>query len=48
MYDYGTNYLVIDYIEGNTLFNCLLNGIPISEFHNKKLIMLSNWRRLEG
>lgn len=28
LYEYGTNYIVIDYIEGNTLFNCLLKGMP--------------------
>ncbi|WP_245639444.1 protein kinase family protein [Viridibacillus arvi] len=31
LYDAGSNYLVIDYIEGTTLFDCLTNGIPISQ-----------------
>jgi predicted Ser/Thr protein kinase len=26
LYDYGENYLVIDYIEGKTLYQCLLEG----------------------
>ena len=30
MYDSGKNYLVIDYIEGNTLFSCLEKGISIT------------------
>jgi len=33
IYDSGTNYLVIDYIEGCTLFECINNGIPITAFH---------------
>jgi predicted Ser/Thr protein kinase len=33
IYDYGDNYLVIDYIAGNTLFNCLVEGISITEAH---------------
>ncbi|CAG9609974.1 protein kinase family protein [Pseudoneobacillus rhizosphaerae] len=30
LYDSGGNYLVIDYIEGHTLFNCLEKGYPIT------------------
>jgi serine/threonine protein kinase len=30
LYDSGRNFLVIDYIEGNTLFSCLEKGIPIT------------------
>jgi serine/threonine protein kinase len=30
LYESGQNYLVIDYIEGYTLFNCLEKGIPIT------------------
>jgi predicted Ser/Thr protein kinase len=30
LYDSGKNYLVIDYIEGNTLFSCLEKGFPIT------------------
>jgi serine/threonine protein kinase len=31
LYESGHNYLVIDYIEGHTLFNCLEKGIPITK-----------------
>lgn len=31
IYDYGPNYLVIDYIAGNTLFDCLVKGITVTE-----------------
>jgi tRNA A-37 threonylcarbamoyl transferase component Bud32 len=31
LYAYGPLYLVIDYIEGITLFKCLTDGIPIPE-----------------
>ncbi len=30
LYEIGENYIVIDYIEGNTLFECLLQGIQIN------------------
>jgi predicted Ser/Thr protein kinase len=30
LYDAGANYLVIDHIDGNTLFNCLIKGIKIT------------------
>ncbi|HLO11014.1 MAG TPA: protein kinase family protein [Pseudoneobacillus sp.] len=30
LFDYGKNYIVIDYIEGNTLFSCLEKGVPIT------------------
>ena len=33
IYDSGMNYIVIDYIEGCTLFECINNGIPITAFH---------------
>ncbi|MBA9027129.1 hypothetical protein [Peribacillus huizhouensis] len=33
----GSNYLVIDYIEGETLFECLKKGIPISEDQVKEV-----------
>lgn len=35
IYETGTNYIVIDYIEGNTLFTNLLKGIPITVKHIK-------------
>ncbi|MYL61498.1 protein kinase family protein, partial [Virgibacillus halodenitrificans] len=31
MYEAGQNFIVIDYIEGTTLFDCLIEGIPIKE-----------------
>ncbi|WP_026582164.1 lipopolysaccharide core heptose(II) kinase RfaY [Bacillus sp. J33] len=31
LYDNGENYIVIDYVEGLTLFDCLAKGIPIEE-----------------
>jgi predicted Ser/Thr protein kinase len=37
LYDSGKNYLVIDYIEGNTLFNCLEKGLPIKNDHIKEI-----------
>jgi predicted Ser/Thr protein kinase len=30
MYDSGINYIVIDYVQGNTLFSCLEKGLPIT------------------
>ncbi|MFX3673388.1 MAG: protein kinase family protein [Paenisporosarcina sp.] len=33
IYDSGLNYLVIDYVEGYTLFECINYGIPITEYH---------------
>jgi predicted Ser/Thr protein kinase len=35
LYDTGHNYLVIDYISGNTLFECLVKGIQINDHHIK-------------
>ncbi|MDZ5472813.1 protein kinase family protein [Bacillus sp. 31A1R] len=37
LYEWGANYIVIDYIEGNTLFQCLQKGIPISSDHIKEI-----------
>ncbi|AIF43033.1 serine/threonine protein kinase [Virgibacillus sp. SK37] len=31
LYEAGQNYLVIDYIDGTTLFDCLIEGISIKE-----------------
>ncbi|MBT2709453.1 hypothetical protein J7I91_16045 [Pseudomonas sp. ISL-84] len=31
LYDSGENYIVIDYVEGLTLFECLAKGVPIEE-----------------
>ncbi|QOY36460.1 protein kinase family protein [Anaerobacillus isosaccharinicus] len=36
-YEVGPNYLVIDYIEGHTLFNCLLKGVTIEWKHIKEI-----------
>ncbi|PKG21625.1 protein kinase family protein [Niallia nealsonii] len=36
VYEIGKNYLVMDYIEGTTLFDCLIEGIVISENHIKE------------
>lgn len=37
MHDSGDNYLVIDYIAGNTLFDCLTKGIAIKAEHIKQI-----------
>ncbi|WP_404322504.1 protein kinase family protein [Cytobacillus firmus] len=31
LYDSGDNYIVIDYVQGLTLFDCLAQGVPIKE-----------------
>lgn len=31
LYEYGSNYLVIDYISGETIFDCLVKGNPITK-----------------
>ncbi|WP_077305571.1 serine/threonine protein kinase [Terribacillus halophilus] len=33
LYDAGQNYLVMDYIPGHTLYDCLRKGIPIRDHH---------------
>ena len=37
LYDGGHNYIVIDYIEGNTLFQCLQKGIYVPEKKFKEI-----------
>jgi predicted Ser/Thr protein kinase len=37
LHDSGDRYLVIDYIEGNTLFDCLVKGIEIQEKQIKEI-----------
>lgn len=37
VYDFGTNYLVMDFIEGKTFFECLAEGIPIKP-HDIELV----------
>ncbi|WP_085991387.1 serine/threonine protein kinase [Oceanobacillus senegalensis] len=36
LHDYGQNYLVIDYIDGYTLFECLTKGIEIKPLYIKE------------
>ncbi|MCJ8008806.1 protein kinase family protein [Lederbergia wuyishanensis] len=47
-YESGIGYLVIDYIEGYTLFECLTRGIPISENNIKEVDMAIQLARKEG
>lgn len=37
LYEAGNNYLLIDYISGYTLYDCLLKGIPLTELNIKKV-----------
>ena len=37
MHESGKNYLVMDYVQGTTLFNCLVKGIPIASEHIKEV-----------
>ena len=37
IYDSGLNYIVLDYIEGRTLFECVNQGIPITTDHIKEI-----------
>lgn len=37
LYASGPNYIVIDFIEGHTLFECLTNGIPITKKHIEEI-----------
>lgn len=37
IYDAGKNYFVMDYIAGNTLFECMTNGRIITEGHLKEI-----------
>jgi predicted Ser/Thr protein kinase len=37
LYDYGENYLVIDHIEGLTLFECLVHGRELNERHVEQI-----------
>lgn len=37
IYDAGTNYIVMDYIEGFTLFECISNGKLITTAHIKEI-----------
>lgn len=33
----GENFIVIDYIKGNTLFDCLCKGIKVSKYHIEEI-----------
>ncbi|MGP7815823.1 protein kinase family protein [Niallia sp. 01092] len=49
IHEIGENYIVIDYIKGKTLFDCLIEGIIITEPHIKeadKAILLSKQKGL--
>ncbi|MGE7766066.1 protein kinase family protein [Peribacillus sp. NPDC096540] len=48
LFDAGENYLVIDHIEGNTLFECLTLGIPITEENIKEIDHALQLARKEG
>lgn len=37
IYETGANYVVMDYIEGETLFDCMTNGRLITEVHIKEI-----------
>ncbi|MFC4408889.1 hypothetical protein ACFOZY_00425 [Chungangia koreensis] len=37
MFEYGHDYIVMDYIEGLTLFECLTRGVPIERRHIKEV-----------
>ncbi|MFC6040893.1 protein kinase family protein [Paenisporosarcina macmurdoensis] len=37
IFDSGLNYIVMDYIEGRTLFECVNKGIPITTNHIKEI-----------
>ncbi|MBW8349775.1 protein kinase family protein [Bacillus sp. IITD106] len=48
LYESGSHYLVIDFVDGYTLFECLTRGIPVSENHIKDVDMAINLARKEG
>ena len=48
LYAAGLNYLVIDHIEGNTLFECLTLGIPITEENIEEIDHALQLARKEG
>lgn len=47
-YDFGANYIVLDYIEGKTLFDCLSQGIIITERHVKEIDRAIELARNQG
>jgi predicted Ser/Thr protein kinase len=48
LYDAGNNYLVIDFIEGETLFQCLTKGIKVSEENIEEVQAALNEAREKG
>lgn len=48
LYDAGVSYLIIDHIEGNTLFECLTLGIPITEENIAEIDHALQLARKEG
>ncbi|WP_240376746.1 protein kinase family protein [Bacillus piscicola] len=48
LYDAGGNYLVIDFVEGYTLFECLQRGIPVSEENVEEIDRALQMARKKG
>jgi hypothetical protein len=48
LYEAGKNYLVIDYIEGHTLFSCLEKGLPITTEHINEVDEALQLARVRG
>jgi predicted Ser/Thr protein kinase len=48
LYEGGPNYLVIDFIKGLTLFECLVAGVKLNEEHIKEIDHALGLARLEG
>ncbi|WP_257988300.1 protein kinase family protein [Bacillus sp. V33-4] len=48
LYDSGDNYIVIDFVQGNTLFSCLEKGIPITHRHIQKVDEALRFARKRG
>ncbi|MDZ5474010.1 protein kinase family protein [Bacillus sp. 31A1R] len=48
LYESGTNYIVIDYIPGETLFNCLVKGVTIRSSYIKEIDQALMLAKQEG
>lgn len=48
LYEVGPNYLVMDYIDGHTLFECLRKGIQITAEHIKEVDKALSFARERG
>lgn len=48
LYEVGMNYIVIDYIDGYTFFECLTKGIEITEEEIKKVDLALTLARKQG